>query len=210
MDDLISYGGKMKKLFRLIYTLTYFVSLLPLKLYDLCHGTEFSGMEHNKDTDGRYSYSPSSLFSFPQIKKYIRRYLSNGHGHGILDIGCGKGFVLHFFSSFDFDTVSGIEYNDDLCRTARRNLSCGTKNITVYHGDATKFLRYADYDSFYLYNPFDQDTLELCIRRILSTLKDNPRRLTIIYCNPLYKDVLIKHGFRAVKHFYYKTTIYIL
>ena len=52
-------------------------------------------MEHNKDTDGRYSYSPSSLFSFPQIKKYIRRYLSNGHGHGILDIGCGKGFFLH-------------------------------------------------------------------------------------------------------------------
>ena len=139
----------MKKLFRLIYTLTYFVSLLPLKVYDLCHGTEFSGMEHNKDTDGRYSYSPSSLFSFPQIKRYIRRYLSNGHGHGILDIGCGKGFVLHFFSSFDFDTVSGIEYNDDLCRTARRNLSCGTKYIAVYHGDATKFLRYADYDTFY-------------------------------------------------------------
>ena len=35
----------LKRLMNLLYTLTYFIWLIPLRLYDILHGTEFAGIE---------------------------------------------------------------------------------------------------------------------------------------------------------------------
>ena len=88
----------LKRLFHLLYTLTYFVSLVPLKIYDILHGTEFSGIDNSEDKEGRYTYYPSPVFSFPRLRRYIRRNMQNGRGSSVLDIGCGKGFVLLFLA----------------------------------------------------------------------------------------------------------------
>lgn len=199
----------MKRLFHLLYTLTYFGSLLPLKLYDLFHKTEYGGIDKNGDIDGRFAYFPSSVFSFVFLKGYIKRNLSGGQGHSVLDIGCGKGVVLLFFSTLCFDEVSGIEYDKKLCRLARRNLRDNPKTIRIYHGDAACFLRYEIFDTFYLYNPFDETILKRCVDRILLSFKQRPRTLTVFYCNPVYADVLREKGFRERGHFYYKTTVFV-
>ena len=200
----------LKRLFHLLYTLTYFVSLVPLKLYDILHGTEFSGIDNSEDKEGRYTYYPSPVFSFPRLRRYIRRNMQNGRGRSVLDIGCGKGFVLLFFSGLSFDKVAGIEYDEKLCRIARRNLRKTSGKIKVYRADAADFPLYENYDTFYLYNPFDEKILEKCIDLILASLKKCPRKLTVFYCNPVYGDVLKKKGFEEAAHFYYKTTIFIL
>ena len=169
----------LKRLFHLLYTLTYFVSLVPLKLYDILHGTEFSGIDNSEDKEGRYTYYPSPVFSFPRLRRYI-------------------------------DKAAGIEYDEKLCRIARRNLRKTSGKIKVYRADAADFPLYENYDSFYLYNPFDEKILEKCIDLILASLKKCPRKLTVFYCNPVYGDVLKKKGFEEESHFYYKTTIFIL
>ena len=199
----------LKRLFRLLYTLTYFVSLVPLKIYDVLHGTEFSGIDNSEDKEGRYTYYPSPVFSFPRLRRYIRRNMQNGRGHSVLDIGCGKGFVLHFLSGFSFDKVAGVEYDEKLCRIAKRNLRKTSGKVKVYKADAVEFPLYENYDTFYLYNPFDEKILEKCVDQILASLRKSPRKLTVFYCNPVYGDVLRKKGFEEAAHFYYKTTIFI-
>lgn len=129
----------LKRLFHLLYTLTYFVSLVPLKIYDILHGTEFSGIDNSEDKEGRYTYYPSPVFSFPRLRRYIRRNMQNGRGSSVLDIGCGKGFVLLFFSGLSFDKVAGIEYDEKLCRIAKRNLRKTSGKVKVYRADAQIF-----------------------------------------------------------------------
>ena len=201
---------KKKSFFNRLYTLTYFISLIPVRVYDSLHGTEFSGIDMSDEKEGRFSYFPSSVFSFPFLKRYIQRRLQCGRGHSVLDIGCGKGLVLHFFSQFCFDRVSGIEYDKKLSRLAGRNLRKVSGTARVYEADAVSFPLYRDYDVFYLYNPFNERVLEKCLDRILSTLESAPRTLTVFYCNPVYGEVLKKKGFREEGHFYYKTVVFVL
>ena len=200
----------MKRFIKRLYTLSYYASLVPMKLYDILHGTEFSGIELSDESDGRFSYFPTPVFSFPLLAGYIRRRMQNGNGHSVLDIGCGKGFVLLFFCRRHFDRVSGIEYDKNLCLQARTNLEKVSETASVIEADALSFSMYQDYDTFYLYNPFDRPILEKCVERIISSLQSVPRTLTVFYCNPIYGDVLKKKGFREEAHFYYKTTVFVL
>ena len=199
----------MKKLFRLLYTLTYFVSAVPLKAYDLLHGVEYSRIREAGDKDGRYEYYPSPVLSFPFLHRYILRRLQGGKGHAVLDIGCGKGLVLRFFSEMSFDRVAGIEYDGKLCGMARKNLNKAPEKIEIYQMDAASFSMYGDYDTFYLYNPFDAATLDKCADKILLSHKSHPGRLTVFYCNPVFGDLLKAKGFEREAHFYYKTDVFV-
>ena len=194
-----------------LYTLTYFLSLFPMKLYDIAHGTEFSRIDRTEDRDGHFAYFPSPMTSFPFLKKYIRRHMKNGKGHAILDLGCGKGMMLDFFSSLGFERVSGIEYDSRLCRLAERNLKRmrAPEKVRIYNMDALDFSEYRHYDTFYLYNPFDGNILEACIEKILSSRKQRPGKLTVFYCNPVYGSILREKGFLEAGHFYYKTTVFV-
>lgn len=202
-------GYNLKSFFRLLYTLTYFIWLFPLRLYDIIHGTEYAGIGKTGDRDGRFEYYPSPVISFLFLRRYIKRTMQNGRGHSVLDIGCGKGVVLLFFSRLSFERVAGIEFDKKLYHQARKNLKGTPDSIKVHWADAETFSGYRYYDTFYLYNPFDEAILEKCLDRILSTLEMYPRRLTVFYCNPVYGDILRKRGFKEKGHFYYKTVVFI-
>ena len=199
----------MKRIYKRLYTLTYFPSLVPLKVSDILHGTDFAGIVRDGNEDGRFEYMPSPVFSFPSLRRYINKNMHGGRGHSVLDIGCGKGLVLRFFKSLKFDTVSGIEYEKRLCHIARKNLKSAAGKIKVYRADAAEFSMYENYDTFYLYNPFDGKTLEKCADKIIATLDMNPRKLTVFYCNPVYADILKNKGFKEEARFYYKTSFFV-
>ena len=123
----------LKRLFKFLYTLTYFIWLIPLRLYDILHGTEYGGIDKTGDKDGRFAYFPSPVISFLFLRRYVRRHIQKGRGHSVLDIGCGKGIVLLFFSRMAFDRVSGIEYDEKLCRMAEKNLT--TEQLLIMGDD---------------------------------------------------------------------------
>ena len=200
----------MNKILKQLYTSTYYVSLVPMKLYDVLHGTKFSRIVERDESDGRFSYYVSPVLTLPLLARYIRKRMQNGKGHSVLDIGCGKGFILLFLSKKNFDKVSGIEYDKKLCLQARSNLEKESCTASVIEADAVSFPMYKEYDTFYLYNPFDGTILEKCVEQILSSLQSAPRTLTVFYCNPVYGDVLKNKGFQVEGHFYYKTTVFVL
>ena len=194
-----------------LYTLTYYFSNFSMHLYDLFRRMDFSYIDKSVKAGGREPYYATPFLSLINLKRYIVRDLDDGREHSVIDIGCGKGFMLYFFSHFAFKKVSGIEYDKRLSMIARHNLKRLLRYdcVRIYNGDATRFKKYSEYNVFYLYNPFDKDTLSKVISRIMCTLEDNPRTLYLFYCNPLYEEVLIDYGFEEVNQFYYKTKVYI-
>lgn len=193
-----------------LYTSTYYFFNYLLRFYDFAKGTDFSFIDNSVIGNGREPYYATPVASFAKLKRCIDRNLDRGSGHNILDIGCGKGLMLYFFSHFGFERISGIEYDKRLSRVARKNLKrLKSGNVDIFNGDARLFRKYSDYDVFYLYNPFDRDTLCDVIKRIITSLDKAPRPLYLFYCNPRYETVLTDHGFREADRFYYKTKFFV-
>lgn len=113
----------------------------------------------------------------------------------ILDVGCGKGHAMRTLLRYPFARVDGLELSPELAAIAQRNLRRHRSRSRVMVGDAGSFgSGYADYNMFYLYNPFP----ELVFEEFLTSLDlDASRRdICIIYCNPVCSDLLLARGFQ--------------
>lgn len=202
------------KLTNKLYTLTYYFSNYTMRFWDILHGTDFSVIDKSAETTERSPYYATPWISLLFLKHYINTDLGRGAGHSVIDIGCGKGFMLYFFSRTGFDRIWGIEYDRRLTQTAEKNLARMLKKSRdipkVFCEDAVAFENYDLFDTFYLYNPFDRATLEKVIHQIRRSAMDPDRTLYLFYCNPLYDDVLVENGWQQVAHFYYKTRVYVL
>ena len=104
----------------------------------------------------------------------------------ILDIGCGKGYVLWQAIKYGFAKVGGVEYDEKLCKICARNMKRLhiAKDVTVTCGDARTFENYGDYDVFYFFNPFMEDVMNVVIDSILSQCRG--REIMLIYYRPRY------------------------
>ena len=194
-----------------LYTFTYYLSNFSMHFWDILHGTDFSYIDKSVETSINSPYYATPWASIHNLRQYIKNDLDDGKNHKVIDLGCGKGYMLYIFSMHSFDKVSGIEYSRHLKQIASRNLrKLHMPTLPdIYRGDASLFREYSKYDVFYLYNPFDENTLQLVLGRIMDTLYNHPRTLYLIYCNPLYENVLVEYGWKEVSHFYYKTKVYI-
>jgi 16S rRNA G966 N2-methylase RsmD len=95
----------------------------------------------------------------------------------------------------------GIEIDEETAETARKNISILKleDRITIETTDATNYV-YDDYDHIFLYNPFPGNVLKIVLERVLESLINHPRKLTVIYFHPLDHTVFIETGrFEVVK-----------
>jgi len=78
-------------------------------------------------------------------------------GTRVLDIGCGPGKFCLVGAALTNGHFTGIEQRSDLatvaCKAAARLQSA---NVEIIHGNVTE-IAFADYDAFYLYNPFEEN-----------------------------------------------------
>ncbi|MEG1432437.1 class I SAM-dependent methyltransferase [Eubacterium sp.] len=115
----------------------------------------------------------------------------------IIDIGCGKGKALYMMSQFPFRQIDGLELSDALCHTAERNIKkLNLSRCRIINHDAATFSNYDDYNYFYIFNSFPEAVFLKMLDRILSSIERSPRKITLIYLNPVCHHHLINHGFR--------------
>ncbi|WP_415980104.1 hypothetical protein [Faecalicoccus pleomorphus] len=134
-----------------------------------------------------FGYQPS--FVMPNIFSYLKVSRSDS----ILDIGCGKGFAIHLFSSLPFGRIDGIESKSELVYIAKDNLTKlhpEDDRIHIFKIDAVDFVNYENYDFLYLFNPFDEVIVDIICQKL-----ENHQSCKIIYQIPLYVDVFLRHGF---------------
>jgi 16S rRNA G966 N2-methylase RsmD len=179
--------------------------LFRIYILEKPRGLDFYRTVYNNNNVHEYSIIPVS-----QLKK-IFDWLNGSKlmsiGGGIIDIGCGKGLALVTAASYSYGKVIGIDLISELIRIAKRNINILKlqDRIQVFTADAVVFEHYDEYDTFYLYNPFEEDIFSRVVNRIINTLETHPRKITIIYANPKCHSVVMETcRFEMIKEFRFK------
>jgi SAM-dependent methyltransferase len=120
-----------------------------------------------------------------------------------IDIGCGKGRAMCVAANKGFNKVTGIDFSKEFCEAAEKNLAATKQKIPalqykVINNDAFYFDIPLDADCIFLFNPFDEIIMSGVVENIRQSFGDNPRKITIIYANPMQKHLFLAEGFTKV------------
>ena len=163
--------------------------------YEDFRGLDFVRRDMSVKGKGNAGYEESPFYARSVIGKYLRGKISEKDS--ILDAGCGKGKMLYFLTKFPFGKICGLEYSPKLVEIARRNMSKirNGGGVEIIHGDASVFDDIDRYNYFYIFNSFDDTIMKPFLRNIKASLSRTPRKIHIIYFNPLQHELLISEGF---------------
>jgi 2-polyprenyl-3-methyl-5-hydroxy-6-metoxy-1,4-benzoquinol methylase len=119
---------------------------------------------------------------------------------GIVDFGCGKGRILVVAAYYGFKSITGIDFSRSLCIIAEGNIKKITSfspdiNFNVICDDVTNYKIEKNKNCLFFFNPFDEVIMLKVVKNVLSSLKENPRKIYIIYVNPLHKEIFLSAGF---------------
>lgn len=121
-----------------------------------------------------------------------------------VDFGSGKGRVVWQAAHYPFSRVVGVEISPQLNDVARRNIEGNLdrlrcQDVELVTRDATEYEVPDDMTVAYFYSPFEGGTFDQVIQHVIESLDRNPRRLTLIYANPVMDERLRATGrFRLI------------
>jgi len=112
-------------------------------------------------------------------------------GDAIIDFGSGKGGALITFARYPFSKITGVELMPELVYIAEQNLrKLHISNVTMSISDAAYFVDLDEYNYFYFYSPFPGNVMLAVMNNIVSSLRNNPRIVHLIYCNPEFHGII--------------------
>ena len=169
------------------------------------HSTGADELAHleKKGIDIEHStiYMPAS---YDLLEKIFQQVPIASFKH-FIDIGCGKGRVMCVAAHYGVTKMSGIDLSKELCDATLINLA-KTKtqfpgiDYKIINNDAFYFSIPEDADCIFLFNPFDEIIMSGVVSNIRESLEKFPRKMTIIYLNPLHKKLFIAAGYTENFH----------
>ncbi len=117
-----------------------------------------------------------------------------------IDFGCGMGRVLlEAALLYPFDRVIGVELSPELAAVARGNLERNRRRLAarefeVVASDVLDYQVPDDVTVAFFYNPFLGPIFEHVLRQLLASVDRAPRRLRIVYRNPVEEEMLLATG----------------
>lgn len=133
----------------------------------------------------------------------VLRHCRPAESDVIVDVGCGKGRVLCCAATFPARQVIGVEIDPALCAAARENAARmrGRRCPISVENTAAQEFDYTPATILVMFNPFGRDTMAAVIGRVGRSLADRPRRLRVVYGNPVDDDLLAAAPWlRRVEH----------
>lgn len=184
----------IKKILRRIFLMCQLIS-------DKIKGCDFAAPLDNEDIHVPRSAGNRYQATTPRIYHDLKQQLWHvSEADSILDVGCGKGRMLYFFSKqFDFGKVDGLEYSELLSGIAKQNMDKLKLPVTIHTGDAATFTA-LDYNYFYLFNTCPEQVMSRFVHNLCNHIDANPRKVTILYFNPVCRDCFLEHGFKIVSY----------
>lgn len=169
-------------------------------------------VDHGLDTRGRWfapevdpheglPYVPSPWHVLPRALRAIRA----SEADVFVDLGCGKGRVVHQAARWPLKRVIGVEISPELAGFARAVIAahrheyrCHSVEIIVC--DARGFQVPDDLTIAYLYASFHGETLDVFLRHLVDSIDRHPRQVRLIYVQPSFGDQVLATGrFRLVR-----------
>jgi hypothetical protein len=121
----------------------------------------------------------------------------------IIDLGCGLGSPMFYFSKFPFRKIIGLEFSEKLYTGCKRNIErFNDPRLYAIYGDAGNFNSYDEFNYVFMANPFGLSTMSRVINKICHSYHRNPRIITLIYKNPVYdKEIINTKIFKRIAEF---------
>ena len=143
--------------------------------------------------------------SYDLLEKFFTEIKIENFNH-FLDIGFGKARAICVAAAYGVKKISGVELSKELYTAGRENIAvCKEKypsaNFSIYNNDAFYFDIEDDVDCIFMFNPFDGIIMSGVMENIQISLENNPRKITIIYVNPLEKHLLLEYDYKEIFHF---------
>jgi SAM-dependent methyltransferase len=141
-------------------------------------------------------YQGVGYYSLEKAFDYLQTLNVN---QNIVDFGCGKGRVLAVAAHYGFQKIIGVDFAPALCKDALKNIEHikpyypGT-NFKVVCDDVVDYKIDNDTNVFFFFNPFDEVVMLQVVKNILNSLKQNFRKIYIVYVNPLHKEIFESAG----------------
>jgi SAM-dependent methyltransferase len=157
--------------------------------------------ELDLDADGRTDSVPSPWLA---LRRLLPRRAVDA-SDVFVDFGSGKGRVVCQAAMYPFARVTGVELSEDLSQIARANLAHHRKvrarRVEIVTADVLDWPIPDDLSVAYFYNPFVGGIFHAVIAKLLESYDDTPRRLRIIYANPVEHEFLLSTGrIQPVRH----------
>ena len=171
--------------------------IVQYRWFDIKHGTDTAQSVPLADLDIRSENRQRGVRYTPTPARDFKKLMNTLHFPGdsvFVDLGSGKGKTLMMASEFGFKRVVGVEFSPELCEKARRNWSIYRKgvetgpNFEIVNSDVVDYEIKDDENVFFMFNPFDAVVMSKVIQNLDASLKKQPRRMWIIYCNPVCHD----------------------
>jgi SAM-dependent methyltransferase len=142
-------------------------------------------------------YQPTEPALFHEMLQALGIDLS---GFVFIDLGSGKGRTLLMAADYPFRRIVGVELLPELHRVAQENLQKYARatqkcfRLEAVGGDAREFEFPAEPMVLYLFNPLPEAGLLTVIHNLEQSLQTHPRKVFVLYHNPLLEHGLAKCG----------------
>jgi SAM-dependent methyltransferase len=195
---MTSFRAATRKLSRLVTGDVMAWRYLPYQLWTKFHSVDLSWASAEANGLSNECCHWHSNSGGPELKELLKR-LEITPSDSILDIGCGKAGAMLTLRLYPFSRVDGIEISSQLARIANENLRrLRVPNARVFCCDAAEFHEIDEYTYLYMYNPFPEAVLRRVVKNLAGSLRRHPRRVSLIYKNPVFANVVLAAGFRKL------------
>ncbi|MCM1091201.1 MAG: methyltransferase domain-containing protein [Butyrivibrio sp.] len=167
----------------------YVLFLAEYIFYEKPRGLDFTMRDKSLSKKSGFRYHGYSKTNEKHLREIFQRL--SFEDARILDVGCGKGVVLKEAVKFPFQKIAGIEIQEKLAQTAKRNFEILgiSDKIECLQCDALDFDRYGDYNVFFFFNPFSEEVLQKVVDKIIKSRGGEDDIITVIYHNPRFLSV---------------------
>jgi SAM-dependent methyltransferase len=153
------------------------------------------------------AYQPTEPAAFHEMLNTLQQSPTPDHtvinfrDFTFIDLGSGKGRTILMASDYPFRRIIGVELLPSLHQIAVQNLSqykSDTQKCFALESictDATAFRFPNDPLVIYLFNPFPETGMRQVFANLKQSLGKYPRRVYVLYHNPLLEHVLTESGF---------------
>jgi hypothetical protein len=122
-----------------------------------------------------------------------------------VDFGSGMGRVLYQAAvRYPFRRIEGVELSADLTAIAAGNIERNRhkflcQDVRLVTSDVLEYEIPDDLTVAYFHNPFQGPIFAAVVERLVVSVKRNPRRLRLVYLNPVEDRMLLDAGFRGTR-----------
>jgi predicted RNA methylase len=178
--------------------------------FDGRRGTDTSGMvmpwelkdQSNAPIDG----NPYASLTSARIRELLVAAESVASETVLVDLGSGKGRVLLVAQEFPFKRIVGVEWSGELHAIAQTNVAIAAVSgqapdarFELLQMDAAAYAFPTEPLVVFLFNPFGAATMAHVVANLELTLAAYPRRVIVIYANPLHGDFFAQSAaFRTI------------